>query len=83
MRGWSPHDTWQSAAVKTLTDCENRVVMAPLLVETAKAHKLIETEDWDRTRVQSAFAAEEEKDGTSGEQSSTDFAVHFGENGER
>ena len=59
-------------------------VMAPLLLEAAQAHNPMETKETTWTETSKLFCCRRsEKDGTSGEQSSTDFAPHQGENGER
>ena len=41
LRGWEPDDSWHKVAAETLTDWTNWNKLAPLLVETAVAHRKI------------------------------------------
>ena len=52
LRGWQPDDSWQRAAAETLTDWGNWDVMAPLLKETAKAHKKMDTKEMTVTELE-------------------------------
>ena len=52
LRGWQPDDSWQRAAAETLTDWGNWDVMSPLLKETAKAHKRMETKEMTVTELE-------------------------------
>ena len=52
LRGWVPDDSWHVAAAAILTDwkCWNKV--APLLVETAKAHRKVESKEMSVTEME-------------------------------
>ena len=52
LRGWKPDDSWQRAAAETLTVWGNWDVMAPLHLETAKAHKRMETKEMTVTELE-------------------------------
>ena len=41
LRGWVPDDSWHDASAAALTDWTNWNKLAPLLVETAKAHRKV------------------------------------------
>ena len=45
LRGWMPDDSWHDAAAATLTDWKSWNKLAPLLVETAKAHRKVESKE--------------------------------------
>ena len=47
-----PDDSWERGAAVTLTDCGNWDVIAPLLKETAKAHKILETKEMTTTQLE-------------------------------
>ena len=52
LRGWVPDDSWHDAAVATLTDWQNWNKLAPLLVETAKAHRKMESKEMSVTEME-------------------------------
>ena len=43
LRGWVPDDSWHDTAAATLTDWTNWNKLAPVIVETAKAHRKVES----------------------------------------
>ena len=45
LRGWVPDESWHDAAAATLTDWTYWNKLAPLLVETAKAHRKVESKE--------------------------------------
>ena len=45
LRGWEPDDSWHDTATATQTDWKSWNKLAPLLVETAKAHRKLETKE--------------------------------------
>ena len=50
--GWVPDDSWHDAAAATLTDWKSWNKLAPLLVETAKAHRKVESKEMSVTEVE-------------------------------
>ena len=51
LRGWVPDDTWHDAAVASLTDWKSWNKFAPLLVETAKAHRKMDSKEMSVKQV--------------------------------
>ena len=51
-RGWEPDEAWRSVAAETLTDWENWNAMVPLLMETAMAHRKLETKEMSVTELE-------------------------------
>ena len=51
LRGWKPNDSWEKVAATTLTDWGNWNVMAPLLLETAKSHRKLESKEMSVTEL--------------------------------
>ena len=43
LRGWEPDDSWHDTATATLTDWKSWNKLAPLLVETAMAHRKVDS----------------------------------------
>ena len=76
LRGWEPDDSWHRVAAETLTEWENWNAMLPLLVETAMAHRKVETEEMSVTEI-------ELKSLLLSEQRGIGFVEQFGESGER
>ena len=52
LRGWELEDSWHEAAAETLTDWKSWNKMAPLLVETAMAHRKLETKEMSVTELE-------------------------------
>ena len=52
LRGWVPDDSWHDAAAATLTDWKSWNKLAPLLVETAKAHRKVESKEMSVTEME-------------------------------
>ena len=52
LRGWEPDEAWLSVAAETLTDWENWNAMVPLLMETAMAHRKVETKEMSVTEME-------------------------------
>ena len=52
LRGWEPDEAWHTMAAETLTDCENWNAMVPLLMETAMAHRKMETKEMSVTEME-------------------------------
>ena len=50
--GWEPDEAWLSVAAETLTDWENWNAMVPLLMETAMAHRKVETKEMSVTEME-------------------------------
>ena len=63
LRGWKPDDSWHGAAAETLADSRNWDVMAPLLKETAKAHKRMKTKEMTVTELELKISLVEEEEG--------------------
>ena len=51
-RGLEPDDSWHSVAAETLTDGVNWNVMAPLLLETARTYRKLETKKMSVTELE-------------------------------
>ena len=52
LRGWEPDDSWHEAAAETLTGWKSWNKLAPLLVETAMAHRKVETKEMSVTEME-------------------------------
>ena len=52
LRGWVPDESWHDAAAATLTDWKSWNKLAPLLVETAKAHRKVESKEMSVTEME-------------------------------
>ena len=52
LRGWEPDDSWHDTATATLTDWKSWNKLAPLLVETAMAHRKLETKEMSVTELE-------------------------------
>ena len=52
LRGWGSDEAWLSVAAETLTDWENWNAMVPLLLETAMAHRKVETNEMSVTEIE-------------------------------
>ena len=52
LRGWEPDDSWHKAAAETLTDWKSWNKMVPLLMETAVAHRKLETKEMSVTELE-------------------------------
>ena len=52
LRGWVPDDSWHGATVATLTDWQSWNKLVPLLVETAKAHREMESKEMSVTEME-------------------------------
>ena len=52
LRGLEPDDSWHSVAAETLTDWVNWNVMAPLLLETARTYRKLETKKMSVTELE-------------------------------
>ena len=52
LRGWEPDDSWHDAAAATLTDWKSWNKLAPLLVETAKAQRKVESKEMSVTEME-------------------------------
>ena len=52
LSGWVPDDSWHDAATATLTDWTNWNKLAPLLVETAKALRKVESKEMSVTEME-------------------------------
>ena len=52
LRGWKPDDSWKKVAAETLTGWGNWNVLAPLLLETAKSHRKLETKEMSATELE-------------------------------
>ena len=52
LRGWVPDDSWHDAAAATLIDLTSWNKLAPLLVETAKAHRKMESKEMSMTELE-------------------------------
>ena len=70
-RGWAPDDSWHDAATATLTDWKSWNKLAPLLVETAKAHRKMESKEMSVTEMELKtllLRKKKKEDGTSNDQ---------------
>ena len=52
LRGWVPDDSWHDAAAATLTDWKSWNKLAPVLVETAKDHRKVESKEMSVTEME-------------------------------
>ena len=52
LRGWEPDESWHRVAAETLTLWENWNAMGPLLMETAVAHRKLETKEMSVTELE-------------------------------
>ena len=52
LRGWVPDESWHDVAAATLTDWKSWNKLAPLLVETAKAHRRVESKEMSVTEME-------------------------------
>ena len=52
LRGWVPNESWHDAAAATLTDWKSWNMLAPLLVETTKAHRKVESKEMSVTEME-------------------------------
>ena len=52
LRGWEPDESWHRVAAETLTEWENWNAMVLLLMETAKAHRKLETKEMSVTELE-------------------------------
>ena len=52
LRGWEPDEAWHDVAAATLTDWKSWNKLAPLLVETAEAHRKLETKEMSVTELE-------------------------------
>ena len=52
LRGWEPDDSWHRVAAETLTEWENWNAMVPLLMETARTHRKMETKELSVTELE-------------------------------
>ena len=52
LRGWEPDESWHRVAAGPLTEWENWNAMAPLLMETAMAHRKMETKEMSVTKLE-------------------------------
>ena len=52
LRGWEPDESWHRVAAETLTLWENWNAMLPLLMETAVAHRKLETKEMSVTELE-------------------------------
>ena len=52
LRGWVPDESWHDAAAATLTDWKSWNKLAPLLVDTAKAHRKVESKEMSVTELE-------------------------------
>ena len=70
LRGWVPDDSWHDAATATLTDWKSWNKLAPLLVETAKAHRKLESKEMSVTEMElkTLLLRKKKQDGTSNDQ---------------
>ena len=62
LRGWLPDDSWHDAAAATLTDWNSWNKLAPLLVETAKAHRKVESKEMSVTEMELKNTSVEKED---------------------